>query len=426
MGNTTDGGAGDIVNGLRIRAITEGEVAAWDRALSLGFLRSHVGSAADFRRRQWEPGRMLGGFDGDRCIATFRSFDVELTVPGGAVVRADAVSAVTVSATHRRRGLLGALMRRDLAAAAERGSAVAILIAAEYNIYGRYGFGPATRGHGWNVDLHRTRGLRDGLPTVPGGRIDFVTMAQARELGSDLHDRWRRTQPGAIARDELWWKRTTGELQVPGFEFKEPFVAVHRDADGVVTGLVVYRIDDKWDGSYPDCVLTVADFLALDRAAAAELWRFVLSVDWVRKVVVENIGPDDPLPLLLQDPRAATPYADNSDFTWLRVLDVAAAFDARTYGAPGRVVLEVEDRLGYASGRWAIEVAEDGTGRCTRTTDEADLALDASELGSLYLGGETAPRLLAAGLLTELRPGAAVAADLLLRTPLQPWTRDIF
>ncbi|MEV8326534.1 GNAT family N-acetyltransferase [Kitasatospora sp. NPDC056731] len=426
MGNTTDDGAVDIVNGLQTRAIAESEVAAWDRALALGFLRSHAENTADFRRLQWEPGRMLAGFDGDRCIATFRSFDVELTVPGGATVRADAVTAVAVSATHRRRGLLGTLMRRDLAAAAERGSAVAILIAAEYNIYGRYGFGPATRGHGWNIDLHRTRGLRDGLPTVPGGRIDFVTMEQARELGPDLHERWRRTQPGAIARDELWWKRNTGELQLPGHEFKEPFVAVHRDTDGTVTGLVAYRVDDAWDGSYPNCTLTVADFLALDRATAAELWRFVLSVDWVRKVVAENIGPDDPLPLLLQEPRAATPYVDNADFTWLRVLDVAAAFDARTYGAPGRVVLEVEDRLGYASGRWAIEVAADGTGRCTRTTDDADLALDASELASLYLGGETAPRLLAAGLLTELRPGAAVAADLLLRTPLQPWNPDGF
>ncbi|MFJ9441851.1 GNAT family N-acetyltransferase [Kitasatospora sp. NPDC101235] len=426
MGNSIDHTAVDTVNGLRIRAVSEDEVEAWDRALALGFLRPHVGSAADLRRRQWEPGRMLAGFDGDRQIATFRSFDAELTVPGGAVITADAITNVTVSATHRRRGLLGTMMRRDLATAAGSGTPVAILIAAEYNIYGRFGFGPATRGHGWNVDLYRTRGLRGGLPVVPGGRIDFVTMAELRELGADLHERWRRTQPGAIDRNELWWQRTTGEVQVPGFDFKEPFAVVHRDADGVVTGLAVYRIDDKWDGSYPNCTLTVEDFLALDGGTTAELWRFLLAVDWVRKVVVENLGPDDPLPLLLQDPRAATPYVENADFTWLRVLDVEAAFNARTYGAPGRVVLEVDDKLGYASGRWALEVAEDGTGRCTRTTDDADLALGASALGSLYLGGETVPRLAAAGLVTEARPGAAAAADLLLRTPLAAWNPDGF
>ncbi|MEV6976189.1 GNAT family N-acetyltransferase [Kitasatospora sp. NPDC093806] len=434
MGNETYGQAGEPgrgrsteqAGGIEIRAVGEDEVEAWDRALAVGFLRPHVGRATDYRRRQWEPGRMLAAVDDGRFVATYRSFDTELTVPGGAVVTADAITAVTVTSTHRRRGLLRRMMTGDLTAARERGAAVAILIAAEYNIYGRFGFGPATRGHGWNIDLLRAGGLRADLPTVPGGRIDFVGMDELRKVGPELHDRWRLTQPGSIGRDEVLWQRLTGEIEVPGFEWKEPFAAVHRDAEGTPTGLVVYKVDDAWDGSYPNCTLTVLDFLALDRATAAELWRLVLSIDWVRKVVAENVGPDDPLPLLLNDPRAATPYVDNADFIWLRVLDVEAAFNARTYGAPGRVVLEVEDAGGFAAGRWAIEVAEDGTGRCTRTTDEADLALDASVLGSLYLAGETLPRLAAAGLVTELRPGAVAAADLRLRTPLLSWSIDGF
>ncbi|MBD0692704.1 GNAT family N-acetyltransferase [Streptomyces sp. CBMA123] len=426
MGNNTDHTAVETVNGLQVRAVSVDEVEEWNRALNFGFLRPHAGVAPELRRRQWEPGRMVAGFDGDRQIATYRSFDVELTVPGGAVVQADAITNVTVSATHRRRGLLSTMMRRDLASAAERGCAVAVLIAAEYNIYGRFGFGPATWGCGWNIDLSRTRGLREGLPGVPGGRVDFVTLAEQREFGAELYDRWRLAQPGAIARDELWWERNTNEIQVPGDSFKAPFAAVHRNADGEVTGLVVYRVENKWDGACPDATLTVDEFIALDLPTAVELWRLVLSVDWVRKVVVEGVAPDDPLPLLLQDPRAATPDEGNTDFMWLRLLDVEAAFGARSYGAAGRVVLEVEDRLGYASGRFAIQVAEDGTGSCARTTDDADLALGASELGSLYLGAETAPRLAAAGLLTELRPGAAAAADLLLRTPLRAWTPTEF
>ncbi|MFE7188795.1 GNAT family N-acetyltransferase [Kitasatospora sp. NPDC057541] len=417
---------GDIVDGIEIRAVGEDEVEAWDRALAVGFLRSHVGRATEFRRRQWQPGRMLGAFDDGRIVATFRSFDAELTVPGGAVVKADAITAVTVTATHRRRGLLRRMMTGDLAAARERGAAVAILIAAEYNIYGRYGFGPATRGHGWNIDLLRAGGLRAGLPTVPGGRIDLVDMAELRKIGPELFDRWRVTQPGAIDRDELTWQRHTGEIEVPGFDWKEPFAVVHRDAEGTATGLAVYKVDDTWDGSYPNCTLTVLDFFALDRPTAHALWGYLFSVDWVRKVSVENVGPDDPLPMLLNEPRAATPHVDNADFMWLRVLDVEAAFNARTYGAPGRVVLEVEDREGHAAGRWAIEVAADGTGRCTRTTDEADLALDASALGALYLAGETLPRIALAGLVTELRPGAVAAADLLLRRPLLAWNIDGF
>ena len=425
-GETRDPGSGRQQDTVEIRAITEDDLPAWDRALAHGFLRPHVEEGVDYRRLTFDPGRSLGAFDAGRCVATFRSFDTELTVPGGAGVRADAITAVTVTATHRRRGLLRAMMTRDLAAAHARGDGVAILIAAEYNIYGRYGFGPATRGHGWNIDLLRAGGLREALPSPPGGRIDFAGMDELRKVGPDLHERWRAGRPGAIARGDTWWRIATGEVKAPGREWKQPFAALHRDASGAVTGLVVYRVDDKWDGGYPDCTLTVTDFLALDAATATALWRFAFSVDWVRRAVVENIGADDPLPLLLNEPRAATPNAENADFTWLRVLDVESAFGARTYGAPGRVVLDVADRAGYADGRWALEVAADGTGRCTPTTDEPDLALGASQLGSLYLGGETVPRLAAASLVTELRPGAAAAADLLLRTPLVAWNPDGF
>ncbi|KJK59570.1 hypothetical protein UK12_03905 [Saccharothrix sp. ST-888] len=414
---------------MEIRYIGEDELQVWDRAICRGFLRPHVGDATEFRRRLFEPGRWQGAFDRSdegRCVGTFRSFDTGLTVPGGAVIEVDAITGVTVGATHRRRGLLSGMMRRDLAAARERGSVAAILIAAEYNIYGRYGFGPATRAHGWQIDLARTGGLRAELPDSPGGRIDFVTMEELRRLGPELHERWQPTQPGAIGRTPTGWGRATGEIQYPGDEWKEPFAAVHRDAEGTVTGLAVYTVDDVWDGSYPNCTLTVADFLALDRGTAVALWRFLLSVDWVRKVTVKNLAPDDPLPLLLDEPRAATPHPENADFTWLRLLDVPAAFVARSYAAPGRVVLQVGDPERYAEGRWALEVGADGTGRCTPTEDEPDLALGAGALASLYLGAETVPRLAAAALVTELRPGGIAAADLLLRTPLAPWNPDIF
>jgi predicted acetyltransferase len=425
-GETRDPGTGRQQGTVEIREITGDDLPGWDRALAYGFLRPHVEDGTELRRLTFTPGRSLGGYDAGRCVATFRSFDTELTVPGGATVLADAITAVTVSATHRRRGVLSAMMNRDLAAARERGNPVAILIAAEYNIYGRFGFGPATRGHGWNIDLLRAGGLRPGLTGPAGGRIDFATMEELRKAGPELHDRWRRTQPGAIARPDAMWRHQTGESRMPGNEWKEPFAALHRDSGGTVTGLVVYRIDDVWDGSYPNCTLTVSDFMALDTETAVALWRFAFSVDWVRRVSVENIGVDDPLPLLLDDPRAATPHVANADFTWLRVLDVEAAFGARTYGAPGRVVLDVADPAGHADGRWALETAADGTGRAIATTDEPDLALGVSQLGSLYLGGETVPRLAAASLVTELRPGAAAAADLLLRTPLTAWNPNGF
>ncbi|MEV4557119.1 GNAT family N-acetyltransferase [Kitasatospora sp. NPDC049285] len=430
MGNDARQGSD---RGIEIRPIVREELAVWDRAIARGFMRPHVAPASEWREALFEPGRMQAAFDhadqtpeGPRCVATFRSFDTELTVPGGAQLPVDAVTAVTVSATHRRRGLLSAMMRHDLTAARERGSAAAILIAAEYNIYGRFGFGPAVHAAGWRVDVLRARGVRAGLPVHEGHRIDFVTLDELRKLGPELHERWRPTQTGAIGRPDAWWRLRTGEVELPGFEWKEGFTAVHRTADGTVTGLINYSVEDVWDGSYPNCPLVVRDFLALDRETANALWSFAFSVDWVKTVVAHGLGPGDPLPLLLNEPRAAKPHEENSDFTWLRLLDLPAAFAARRYATPGRLVLDVTDREGWTAGRWALETAADGTGRITPTEDAPDLALDTSQLAVLYLGGESATRLADAALLTELRPGAATTADTLLRTSRAPWNPDSF
>lgn len=419
--------------GIEIRPITHEELAAWDRSIARGFMRPHVEPATEWRELLFEPGRMLAAFDhgspssdGPQCVATFRSFDTELTVPGGARLPVDAITAVTVNATHRRRGLLSGMMRHDLAAARERGAAAAILIAAEYNIYGRYGFGSAMPLAGWRIDTLRARGLRTGLPVHPGHRIDFAGLDEFRKLGPDLHERWRSVQPGAIGRPDAWWRLRSGDVQLPGFDWKEGYTAVHRTADGTVTGLISYHIDDKWDGSYPDCSLVVRDFLALDRPTANALWAFAFNVDWVRHLVAANLGPGDPLPLLLNDPRAARPHEEATDFTWLRLLDLPTAFAARRYDAPGRLTLDVTDREGFAAGRWALETAPDGTGRLTPADTPADIGLDISHLSALYLGGQSATLLADAALITEHTPGSAARLETLLRSARAPWNPDGF
>ncbi|WP_329581255.1 GNAT family N-acetyltransferase [Kitasatospora sp. NBC_01250] len=433
MRTSTADGTAAPVDEIEIRTITEDDLEAWGSAVTVGFLRPGLPGVPEYRRLRHFAGRTQGAYDGDRCVATFRSMPYELTLPGGRLLPVSAITGVTVTQTHRRRGLLSRMMDNELASARERGEAVAILIAAEYNIYGRFGFGPATRTHGWRVDLRRAGGLRADLPTadefgdVPAaGRIDLVSMDELGRLGRELHDRWRLGQPGAINRDQAHWGLLTGSTTIPGQDWKEPFAVVHRDAGGAVTGLAVYRVEDKWVANNPECTLVVEDFLALDRPTAVSLWRYLCSVDWVGTLVVNNIAPDDPLPFYFKDPRAVRQHEDSSDFMWLRVLDVPAAFAPRRLAGAGRVVLEVSDPAGYAAGRWALVSDADGTGRAEPTGDRADLALDARALGSLYLGAESAARLAAAGLVEEVHPGAAFALDRLLGTPLRAWNPDSF
>ncbi|WP_330297189.1 GNAT family N-acetyltransferase [Streptomyces sp. NBC_00503] len=417
-----------------VRPITESEVSDWLGALNTGFLRPGRPTAEDVAQcvANEAPGlaRHLGAFDPrtGRCVATFRSFAQELTVPGGAFVPVSAVSNVTVLPTHRRQGLLTRMMAVELAEAKARGDVLAMLIAAEYPIYGRYGYGPATSVSEWEIDVPRT-GLDAQRPTVSGGdaggRIDLVDVAGVREVGPALHERVRAATPGAIRRDERWWRLTTGAEEWSFRPYKEKFHAVYRTAEGEVAGLVTYSTDENWtDAKVPLNTVQVRNFLAVTPEAERALWHFLCSIDWVLKVRTGFRAPDDLVARLLPDVRAAR-VLTAADWLWVRLLDVVRALRARTYAVPGILVLEVTDRAGLADGRYRLDA---GAGDCVRTDEPADLRLDVSTLGALYLGEESAVRLAALGEITELggSTGALALADAVFRTPRRPWCPDVF
>ncbi|WNF28548.1 GNAT family N-acetyltransferase [Streptomyces sp. C11-1] len=414
---------------LDVRTVTAPEFADWMKAVGTGFLTPNTPGeelVAD-RVAQVDLSRVQGAFDAGRCVATFRSFAQQLTVVGGGTVTADAISGVTVTPTHRRRGLLSRMMATDLAAAKERGEPLASLIAAEYPIYGRYGFGPATWTAEWEVSVHRA-GLdprRSGQPEG-GGRIELVDGADVRKLGPEVHARLARLRPGVVSRDERWWQQHTGSGLRPEHEkWTEPFYVVHRTADGEVDGLMVYGADDKWgDAKQPLNTATVRDLIALNPAAERALWHYLCSIDWITTVRSGYRAPDDLLPLLLPDPRAAR-MVTNADWLWLRMLDVPRALEARTYGVEASLVLDVRDDAGLAGGRFLLDVSDSGA-RCTPTTRSADLALGVGELAALYLGDESLRRLVDLGRAEELRAGAVATGDAVFRTGRRPWCPDVF
>jgi len=411
---------------IDVRPITEDEFPDWLRAVNTGFLRRPVATELEIshRRAQFHPGRYLGAFDGDRCVATFKSFDQRLTAVGGVEVPADAITGVTVTATHRRRGLLTRMMTRDLTAAKDRGDVVATLIAAEYPIYGRYGFGPATWTTEWTIDVLRT-GLdprRSGQDEA-GGRIDLVDGADVRKFGPELHARLRAVQPGAVSRDELWWRVNTGVVRYDD-TWTEPFYAVYRSSAGEVEALAAYTVDDNWHDKQPHNTASVRWLIGTSPAAERALWRYLCSIDWVTRVKSGWRAPDDLLPFFLPDPRAAR-ITWQADWMWVRILDVVRALEARTYAGDGTLVLEVTDRAGLVGGRYLVEASPTG-GTCTPTSQSAQLTLDVGELAALWLGDESAVRLASLGRVQEERAGAARSADALLRTSRRPWCPDMF
>ncbi|MFJ6444095.1 GNAT family N-acetyltransferase [Streptomyces sp. NPDC091649] len=414
---------------LDVRTVTASETTDWMRAVGTGFLTAGTPGedvVAD-RLADADLSRVQGAFEAGRCVATFRSFAQELTVVGGATVRADAISGVTVTPTHRRRGLLSRMMATDLAAAKERGEPVASLIAAEYPIYGRYGFGPVAWTAGWEVAVRRAGfdPRRSGQP-AGGGRVEMVDGADVRKVGPEVHGALAARQPGVVTRGERWWRQRTGAApQMDHEKWTEPFYVVHRADDGTVDGLMVYDTDDSWgDAGQPLNTATVRDMIALNPAAERALWHYLCSIDWITTVRSGRRAPDDLLPLLLPDPRAAR-MVTNMDWLWLRMLDVPRALEARTYGTEASLVLDVRDDAGLAGGRFLLDASADGA-RCTPTTRSADLALGTGELSTLYLGDESVRRLVDLGRAEEVRAGAAATADALFRTGRRPWSPDVF
>ncbi|MGW2190670.1 sterol carrier protein domain-containing protein, partial [Streptomyces sp. NPDC001719] len=227
----------------------------------------------------------------------------------------------------------------------------------------------------------------------------------------------------AVDRSERWWLRKTGELP-DGRPWEEPFSVLYRSPEGSVDGLLMYTAEDVWEGKLPQCPATVQELIAVTPAAERALWHFLLSVDWITRVRTGHRAPDDVLPLLLPDPRAAR-VVTHADYLWVRPLDIPVLLEARTYAASGTLVLDVTDPDGLAGGRFLLEAGPEGA-RCTPTRRAADLTLGVGELGALALGDESASRLAALGRIGEERAGAVALADPLLRTARRPWCPDIF
>lgn len=405
---------------IDVRTITEDEVPAWCGALNTGFLNPAGDVDSEARQGGLDLDRTWAGLDGDRVVATLRSFPAELTVPGGGVLAASAVTAVTTTSTYRRRGLASRLVASDLAASVERGEQVSILIAGAWEIYGRFGYGAATEHQTWTVDA-----LAGRVRHCPQGTVEYVDRDTARALVPQVYEQHRLSHPGEISRPARFWDIDLGILCYPSRPEPKPgFYVVARDPAGSLIGMARYEVEEKWEYYQPQGQATVQLLVTGEPAAEALLWHHLLSLDLVASVRVEDRSADELVPWLLTDARHARP-SDRCDFLWVRPLDVAGILAARSYLVPGCLVLEVVDATGLAGGRFALDGGPGGAS-CVPTTASADLTLDVGVLGSAYLGGYGVRTLAAAGLLDEHSPGAVARADAMFRSAVTPWCSTWF
>jgi predicted acetyltransferase len=407
---------------MEIRSVTADEFDLFMRAAEAAFHEDVAEDDSEMWSKVFEPERSLAAFEGPEIVATTAIFTRELTIPG-AVMSVAGVTAVGVLPTHRRRGLLTQLMRRQLDDVRAAREPVAALWASEQGIYGRFGYGLAAEHASVTIP---TTGMRvhPDLPEAEG-RMVIATPADAVERIAPLYDRVRRERVGHLDRAGAWWERRVRDPERYRDGRNAMRAAIHETPDGEVDAYVLYAVKSQWhDG--PDATTFVRELVADGPAATAAAWSYVLGLDLTRKLEHWPAPPDLPFADLLRGPSRA--HVEIGQNLWIRLVDVSAALEARTYAGPIDVVLEVDDAFcPWNAGRHHLRT--DGAGSaptCRRTDAPAGLALSAADLGAAYLGGTSLAALAAIGRVRELRPGVLEPVANAFRIARAPWCPEIF
>jgi predicted acetyltransferase len=360
--------------------------------------------------------RMHGAWSDGAIVGGAGAFTFNMTVPGGDLPTAG-VTVVGVYPTHRRRGILRALMRAQLDDAHERGEPIAALWASEETIYGRFGYGLAS--FCGEIALAREY-TAFAHPLEPEGTLRLLEPEQALEEIPPAFERLRLQWPGMFSRNRLWWEHREIDDPEDRRDGAGPKRWIAYERNGTLEGYAVYRHKPGWEHGSSVAELRVLEALGATPEALRDLWAYLLAIDWIGTVNAWLLPPDHPLFLLLATPRRMRFRL--GDALWIRLVDVGAALSGRKYSDDGAIVLDVVDEFcPWNEGRWKLE---DGT--ADRTDAEPELRLPVQSLGSALLGGISFAELARAGRVEELKPGAVKRADRLFRWDRHPWCPEIF
>lgn len=406
---------------MEIRPITEAEFEPFARSAASSFGYDVPMEAREQVLACFEMERTLAVFDGNEIAGTGGIFSFGMTVPGGAALPTAGVTWISVKPTHRRRGVLRQIMRRQLDDVRERGEPIASLWASESQIYGRFGYGLAAEGAVLRIDRRHSE-LEFAPPD--SGRTRLVDRETALATWPTIYERVLPTRAGMYTRHRAWWEHRVFRLldqAPPGFT--SPFLVQFEEDDGTPGGYLKYRRKMESEHGAPSGTVLVTELVAATEAAYAGLWRYVFGVDLVTTIEAPLRPLDEPLWWMLHDPRRLV--REPHDSLWVRLMDVPAALSARRYPVEGRVVFEVSDEFcPWVAGRYELTGGPEGA-TCRPTTADAGIRLGIAELGAVYLGGARFQALARAGRVAG-EPAQLRLADAMFAWDPLPWCPEVF
>jgi len=406
---------------LEIRPITEDEIEQAELITAYSFnnrerrdptlMTQAVERARKFYSRDWT----LASFEDGEMTAFVRTIPFAIRINGRGL-SFGAVGPVVSLPQHRRKGHVGAILRRDLEVMRERGQVLSGLHTPHPSLYRRYGWEIASVRHAIafapkDVELMAQPGERGRtrmLKADDWAVTDRVYRAHSAERNMALH------------RGEVWWREA---IFGGGFSPEPADVACWEDGAGEPQGYAVYHQPNQVDEYTPP--FFVRELVALTPDAYLNLLLYLLRHD-LPKEIVYYTRPDDPFVSLVADQRKLKIAVDYD--LMLRICDVPQALRQRP-PAVERVapfLLGISDSSApWNEGTWRIETA-DGAVTVEEASGEADLSLSATTLAPVFNGFLSPSGAALAGLARARSDEALDAAEAFFATTHRPFCADGF
>lgn len=353
-------------------------------------------------------------YPGPYPISTFGHYEKSFNVGGESLIPAHLITEVTVAATHRRQGILSAMMRESLETAVAADRPVALLTASESVIYGRFGFGIATRAA--KYELSTARGVGFKAPRV--GTVSNVDPSKIGDVAAEIFAAYHAATPGSVDRQSSYREYKTGawsdDITMPNKSLR---ALIYRGESGAPEGFATYAFNG-WGWKPP--TVSIRNLVAASDTAERELFRYLTNMDLIEKVVWPKGPVDTALFHALEDSEALGTVSVGHDL-WVRVLDVPRTLSSRSWLRDGTFSLSVQDSLDYAAGFYVVSVLDGVATVSLESGDErqADMSLDISALGSLLLGEVSISQLIRAGLVSVA--GSVRELDMMWSTLRRPF-----
>lgn len=404
---------------IELRTLTDADLPALRQLDDWAFGEVFSDSRWDVASAMLERPRQIGAFCADGLVGHTAAFTMRLTVPGASVPVAG-VTWVGVSPGYRRRGVMSSLVNLQIEQLHEGGEPVAALWAAEPGIYGRFGFGVASR----TVEVTVERGTVLHAPSASGHTLRLGDAAELLDACVGVYEQERSVRAGMVTRSQTAWQAAVHEEADRSGERSTLRCVVAVAPDGTPDGYVWFRTRTSWQAGVPGGTVEVAEVLATSSSGLRALLDVVLDLDLMSSTHLWSLPVDHPLLTWTQHSRRLAPAT--RDQLWVRLVRLDEALAARRYSVAIDIVLDVADKTcPWNAGRWQLTADENGA-QVQRTSAPADLVLDVRDLGAAYLGDDTLHRSIEAGALTELTPGAALALARAMRADRAPWCAYMF